>query len=296
MLTSAGPKASPYEKGFEGREMTVPVRNDLAEELEPYRSLDASRLKIVGAGTWDPSEFLSDGLVMAYKNPDCLLFARDPPSEIPKISDPMPEVLALAKLWDSFGLLCVHDCNVPELYPDEQVRVFNCYKDRSSDRQIGDRRGRNAYEKRLAGPSKHLPAAVDLVDFDFDAASEWVSLSVTDRKDFYHQFAVSFVRSVSNTIGPGLLADDLRGTFAFDAYLARKASRGDRLDVGDQLQRHSRFPAPGKKVPPVLFASFGSILQGDHGGVEFACDLKCRASPAIISSCRQSALPRPSAA
>ena len=272
MLTSTGPKSNPYDKGFDGREVVVPVRNDVVEELEPYRSLNAARLKIVGTGHWDPSPFLSDGLIMAYQNPDCLLFEREATTEIPKITDPLPEILALAKLWDRFGLLCLHEYNVPELYPDEQVKIFNCYKSLVCDRQIGDRRGRNHYEKALQGPSKNLPAGVDLMDFDFDPSSEWVSLSVTDRKDFYHQFAVTFERAVSNTLGPGLPIDDLKETFAYHSFLARRASKGDRLVSGDHLQKHSRFPAPGKKVPSVLYVSFDSILQGDHGGVEFACD------------------------
>lgn len=182
MLTSVGHKSNPYDVGFEGRETCVPTQNDVLEELEPYRSLDASRLKIVGTGHWDATEFLSDGLVMAYRNPDVLLFDRASPPEVPKISDPMPEVLALAKLWDSYGLLCLHDCNVPELYPDERIKIFNCYKNSQSDRQIGDRRGRIGYERRLEGPSKNLPSGVDLMDFDFCASSEWISLSVTDRK------------------------------------------------------------------------------------------------------------------
>lgn len=110
------------------------------------------------------------------------------------------------------------------------------------------------------------------MDFDFCASTEWISLSVTDRKDYYHQFFATYARSVSNTLGPGLLTEDLKGTFAFDAYLARRAMKGDRLEAGDHLFKHSRFSPAPKKVPPCLFASFSSILQGDHGGVEYACD------------------------
>ncbi len=32
-----------------------------------------------------------------------------------------------------------------------------------------------------------------------------------------------------------------------------------------------RYPVPSKGRPSLVFASFGSILQGDHGGVEYAC-------------------------
>ena len=73
----------------------------------------------------------------------------------------MPEVLALAKLWDRFGLLVLHEFDVPKHYPEEQIKIFNAYKDQGNDRQIGDRRGRNAWEMRVAGPSKILPTGVD---------------------------------------------------------------------------------------------------------------------------------------
>ncbi len=37
------------------------------------------------------------------------------------------------------------------------------------------------------------------------------------------------------------------------------------------LTSHAHFPKVGKKFPDILFPSFKSILQGDHGGVEYAC-------------------------
>ena len=272
LLTSAGPGSSPYEKSFEGREALLPADNTVADELEPYRSLDASRLRIVGKGHWDPTEFLSDGLVMAFRNPDCLLFDRSSAAPVPKITDPMPEVVSLAKLWDNYGLLVLHEFDVPTLYPDEQVKVFNCYKDASCDRQIGDRRGRNAYERKVEGPSKVLPAGPDLCEFDFDIRTHRLSVSITDRKDFYHQFRVPFSRAVSNTLGPSIPRAYLESTGAFADLLARKAMPIDRLTCGDQLGSSGRFPKLPRKTADDLFVSFGSILQGDHGGVEYACD------------------------
>ena len=272
LLTSAGPGSSPYEKSFEGREALLPADNTVADELEPYRSLDASRLRIVGKGHWDPTEFLSDGLVMAFRNPDCLLFDRSSAAPVPKITDPMPEVVSLAKLWDNYGLLVLHEFDVPTLYPDEQVKVFNCYKDARCDRQIGDRRGRNAYERKVEGPSKVLPAGPDLCEFDFDIRTHRLSVSITDRKDFYHQFRVPFSRAVSNTLGPSIPRAYLESTGAFADLLARKAMPIDRLTCGDQLGSSGRFPKLPRKTADDLFVSFGSILQGDHGGVEYACD------------------------
>ena len=271
-LTSVGSGSSPYEKMFQGTDDTVPVNNQVADELEPYRSLDSKRLKIVGTAAWDPTSFMCDELVMAYRNPDCLLFDRPPGAVIPKITDPMPEVLALAKLWDSFGLLVLHEFDVPALYPDEQVKIFNCFKDHVTDRQIGDRRGRNSWEMRVAGPSKVLPSGCDLCEFDFDCRTHRIALSITDRKDFYHQFRVPFARSLSNTLGPGVSRDLLLETNAYKKWLSRRISPVDRIACGDGLELAGRFPKPGKALPSTLFVSFGSVLQGDHGGVEYACD------------------------
>ena len=272
LLTSVGSGSSPYDKMFPGFDDAVPIDNSVAEELEPYRSLDSKRLKIVGTGHWDPTELMSDELVMAFRNPDSLLFDRPPGAEIPKITDPMPEVLALAKLWDRFSLLVIHEFDVPGLYPEEQIKIFNAYKDSGSDRQIGDRRGRNSWEMRVAGPSKVLPTGVDLVEFDFNCKTHRLAISITDRRDFYHQFRVPFVRSLSNTLGPGIPREHLVDTSAYDSWLARRSFRADRLQAGDGLEAFGRFPKPTKSLPDTLFCSFGSILQGDHGGVEYACD------------------------
>ena len=63
-----GLSGSPYSRAFQGRE--VKVDNTVAPELEPYRSLDADRLKVTGTGSWDLVDFLDDFLIMACKEPD----------------------------------------------------------------------------------------------------------------------------------------------------------------------------------------------------------------------------------
>lgn len=272
LLTSVGPGASPYEKVFEGRNDDVPMHNEAAEVLEPYRSLDPSRLKIVGRAHFDPTSFLSDELVMAYRNPDCLLFDRLEEAVVPKLSDSVETLVGLAKLWDSLGLLVLHECDVLQLYPDHQVKIFNAYKDLSTDRQIGDRRGRNCWEMRVAGPSKILPMGSDLCEFDFNPSTHRLTLSVTDRKDFYHQFRVPHVRAVSNTLGPALPRSLLVDLNAHADWIERRSKVFSRLEDGDGLELFGRFPKPPRRLPDHLFASFGSILQGDHGGVEYACD------------------------
>ncbi len=62
----------------------------------------------------------------------------------------------------------------------------------------------------------------------------------------------------------------LADTDAFSALILRKANRtASRHSVGDGLFASHRLPAVSK--PSVVSGAFRSILQGDHGGVEYAC-------------------------
>ena len=186
-LTKMGAGAGPYAKIYPGH--SVPMDNEQYPELEPYKSLNASRLKVVGEAQFDATDFLGPELCMAYRFPDSLLFQREVDGfEIPQRFDPVHEVAALAKLWDAKGLLHIHDVDLVVSRRFELVRVFNCLKNASVDRQIGDRRGRNAVEMRVTGPSSTLPSGSDILDFYVDAKKESVSIICTDRRDFYHQF------------------------------------------------------------------------------------------------------------
>ncbi len=165
----------------------------------------------------------------------------------------------------------LHENNTPELFPHECVRIFNCYKNEDCDRQIGDRRGRNYCERRVQGPSKHLPAGPDVFEM-FLSGSERVHISVSARKDFYHQFRTTYARAISNTLGPGIPAELLADTKAFSTMILRKTKgKEGRHFVGDGLFSSHRYPSAPRGMPTTVFAAFGSILQGDHGGVEYAC-------------------------
>ena len=272
-LTRLGAQSGPYSHVFQGCPEEVEVDNSALEELVPYRSLDASRLKLVGRAAWDPLPFLEDNLSMAFTNPDCLLYDADfTEVPLPKLDDPPSEILALTKRWDDLDLLHLHPFDVPDLYSEQCVKIFNCFKNASCDRQIGDRRGRNHSEMAVSGPSKSLPLGPDIFELFLDSESQKLHLSVTDRSDFYHQFQTTPSRSISNTLHVGFPRECFVGTKALDKFDALHSSkRQDRLQVGDGLRESSRFPKLGRKRPGLLFPSFGSILQGDHGGVEYAC-------------------------
>ena len=114
-VTWEGLSGDSYLRGFPGCEggfghegAAVPIRTDRAEELVPYRSLDPSRLKLSGSAAWDPTEYLSDTLWLAYVEPDSLLWTDQLPPEgdYPNLDkEDYSAVKDLALLWDSRGLL-----------------------------------------------------------------------------------------------------------------------------------------------------------------------------------------------
>lgn len=160
--------AGPYGRMFPG--VQVPMNNDVIPQLQPYRDLDASRLKITGCGHFDATDYLDDDLCMAYRVPDLLLTGYQPhPGEFPLVRDDPCEVEALARVWDANGLCFLHDRQLPE---QSLTKVFNNLKDVNNDRQIGNRRGRNFQEGRVSGPSRWLPSGSDLLDLHLSVPEE----------------------------------------------------------------------------------------------------------------------------
>lgn len=224
------------------------------------------------------TDFLDDSLVMAYREPASIHWDRVPEEwEYPRLRDDAQTISQLARVWDQQGLLIMlHQERVPERPEFELVRIFNCYKAADRDRQIGDRRGRNAVEFKLKGPSSDLPSAVDICDLWVNLATQRLFLSITDRRDFYRQLWATRARAVSNTLGPGLPPDLVSDTAAYQQFLQQQAAHkfqrtvhGDHLEAFDcphtNSQKHS-----GSSRPPLLWAAFKSVLQGDHAGVEIA--------------------------
>lgn len=266
LLTSQGVTCDPYDKSCKGLE--VPKDNSGAPELNPYHDLDPSRLVLHGTGSWDPCPYLNDELVMAFREPRIDI----PPGPRPGIRDSSATVGALARLWDSQGLLVVHQEEVME---EEQIRIFNAFKSASVDRQIGDRRGRNSLEARVIGPSSWLPAGSDLQDLHIHPETQCIFVSITDRKDYYHQLAITPSKALSNSVGPPVPVEEIKSTTAYALYLAnRKAKRYSRLVHGDKLgdQKHlvREHVRPYQLPEDHLWVAFGSVLQGDHTGVEVA--------------------------
>ena len=270
ILTKHG-AVDPYTRAFAGFDGSLD--DEAAGSLNPYRDLDPSRLALHGTGSWDATPFLSDNLVMAYREPRVLLAGLEAGIH-PAVRDSQEKVVDLAMKWDSNNLLFVHD---EPIHPDSFVRIFNCYKNISTDRQIGDRRGQNSLESRLVGPSRDLPSGADLQDLYADPKQDKLCLSVTDRRDFYHQLSCTRSRAVSNTIGPGVPWSMLVDTKGYANYMIRssKEKKAARESRGDFLGSYAWPPTSKDYVGPEaghLWISFQSVLQGDHSGVEICTD------------------------
>ena len=126
-------------------------------ELIPYKSLDPSRLRIVGDGSWPLEKFLDGPFWLPFQEPQSLLHGSDISNlDLPNFSYELRERnLELCKLWDSKGLLRLFQ---NPLKAGHFSRVFNAHKSWEVDLQIGDRRIPNARERSIDGPSKQLPA------------------------------------------------------------------------------------------------------------------------------------------
>ena len=176
-------EASKYHSGSAGRH--VPLVND-RDELVPYRPLNAERIKLTGSANWDCSPYLSDLLYLPFVEPRISMFDILPPAgSYPDVrgSDGSQEH-ALCLVWDARNLLYL----VPEQLGPKHIssftRVFGNYKNQTTDRQIGDRRGQNFKEGRISGPSRTLPVMTTLLQLCPKIYEEVMVGSVTDRKDF----------------------------------------------------------------------------------------------------------------
>ncbi|CAK9027813.1 unnamed protein product [Durusdinium trenchii] len=123
---------------------------------QPYTSLCASRLKLVGTGAWDLAAHLQDELWLPFVEPKIVQHDLGPDFDNgPNLGqENRAENLAVAKLWSTRNLLTLVE-DPP--YMDSFTRIFNAYKNSEVDRQIGDRRLANSTEHSICGPSRFLP-------------------------------------------------------------------------------------------------------------------------------------------
>ena len=110
--------------------------------VDPYRSLNAGRLKLTGRGDWPMADYLDDILWLPFVEPKILRHGGPIDWQGPDFSrESKEENLKLAKIWSAQGLLSLFDAPC-----DHFARVFNAFKNSEVDRQIGDRRWGNGAE------------------------------------------------------------------------------------------------------------------------------------------------------
>ena len=284
-LTRSGASSDAYFHGFAGdgtvADDGATLKPDLsrADELIPYRKLDAERIKLSGEANWDPSPYLEDDLLLPYLEPNVLIGQSGfDPEDLPDLGREDPDqVLALAKLWDVKGLLRIRPDVVEEDLQPSCLRCFNCYKDELQDRLIGDRRGRNQLEATIPGPSRFLPTGPALAVLEVPPGFKAV-VCATDLKDYYHQLRVTSSRSRCNALWPPIPLSVLQSSKAYDFLLEdlKKRKRWTREERGDGLGalaggKPSSWKALGKVgSTSLVHACFNTVAQGDHLGVEFA--------------------------
>ena len=236
-------------------------------DLAPYRPLDAGRLKLTGRGEWDLASHLHDEFWLPYVEPAILQHGvvRDD-IEGPDFRLESPEEnLKLAKLWSAQGLLCLSESPPGG---GNFSRVFNNLKNEKIDRQIGDRRLMNAAERSISGPSKNLPGGYMMTSLHCPPGYCLRGI-VTDRKDFYHQDAVTRERAKTNCLPFSVDIQEFKETTALKEMQEALAGRGkDRTVVGDCYGKPKRRSVLVEQS--YAFPCFASLFQGDHLGVEFA--------------------------
>ena len=173
------------------------IINEKFSPLQPYRALDASRLKLSGKGQWDMQKYISSVLWLPFQDPGILCHGYPLGTDGPSFArESREENLKLAKLWDSRGLLAMfHE----EHHLGLSCRVFNAHKNAEVDRQIGDRRWFNAAECHPRGPSAYLPSGHLITSLHCPSGYKLVGCAA-DRKDFYHQAKVTRRRAHTNIL------------------------------------------------------------------------------------------------
>ena len=238
--------------------------------IRPYRSLDASRLKLTGDGKWPMADFLDDVLWLPFLEPAVLQHHGAVTWDGPDFSkEDREENLKLAKLWDSKGLLALfaepHSSGLCS-------RVFNAHKSDEVDRQIGDRRWLNGSELHPQGPSAFLPAGTTITSICCPTFCKLVG-SASDRKDF--QAKVSRARASTNQLAFSFDPAEFQGSSALHALYKDVGRAFDPVLDGDRYGLKPRAVLLPEDVTQV-FPAFNSLFQGDHLGVEYALSSHCK--------------------
>lgn len=260
-------RSTPLKAGVIGDQHKFQVSQKFSP-IRPYRSLDASRLKLSGTGAWNLEEYLDSVLWLPYVEPGILLHHNEVSWSGPSFEkESYEENLQLAKLWDARGLLA------PFSQPHASglaCRVFNAHKNELLDRQIGDRRWLNGAEYHPSGPSAKLPSGATITSIHCPRGFTLIGCA-SDRKDFYHQARVSRARAHSNLLPFKFPSSAFEASPALEELAHETSRKTDQKVHGDRLGLAPR-PILARGDISTVYAGFNSIFQGDHLGVEYALE------------------------
>ena len=115
---------------------------------------------------------------------------------------------------------------------------------------------------------------MDVSELYADPRCETLAISITDRRDFYHQIAVTRSKALGNTVGPPVPIHLISSTNAYKDFVAKGRRRKYRREIDGDEFNITNNPASLLVPPPEdhLWIAFDSVLQGDHLGVEVATD------------------------
>ena len=190
---------------------------------------------------FDPSPFLPEPYLTAFRDPDQLLLGKAVLSPAAPITSARVELWQLFWRWDQVNRLCL--AFESEIVAEHSCNLFCLEKPDGELRQIIDRRPRNGVE---SDPPKSGPK--------MGHASMFLQLiippggclrgSLDDLRNFYHSFQVSTSRALSTPVWPPWRVRDFRGSAALHAL---------------KVRHPNEHIAEGRRV----FACFSGLSMGD---------------------------------
>ena len=197
---------------------------------------------------FDAVPFLSPESAKGFLNPEHLLDRGRDDEKLDSggVKTSRGELRSLLLRWDKINRLVLA---LPEEVADgDTAPVFFVPKDEDRDRQILDRRSRNARERRVLSATPTMPQCQLLARLHLPS-QQCLLGSCDDLQDFYHCFKVSRGRALSTPVGPAWRLADFEGTQA----------------AAELLRLH-----PTLAPTTLVRAAYAGLSMGDHNAVDWA--------------------------
>ena len=204
------------------------------------KDLEASRLKMTGRPSFDPTPFLDTEAAAHYQNPfDFMLDPTEVQDKLPRPSfrASRAEKQKVLQLLDRTGRLTFHPAG--EVHPAFTNGLFGLVKNQEKDRLILDARCQNLRETSTGAWIRSMASFTSLLNIQL-LPGERLVFGGEDLKDFYYFFEVSRARSLRNVL-----------TGPFPERVARQFTGFEGVAPG-----HDRY-----------FAALNTLAMGDRNAV-----------------------------